>query len=357
MRYKHSLCTLFNSVYLDKGLVLYESLERVSVDLSLYVLAMDDKCYDILTKINKPHLIPIRLSDFESDQLKEAKNNRPFGQYCWTCSSSLIKYILDTYKPDYCTYLDADMCFYSDPYVLIEEMIQRNASVSIAGHRFCKYDKRLAERVGIYCVESNTFKNDANARKLLDVWISQCIEDCSAQNDGIHWGDQKYMDNWVSDYDFVIETNHMGAGVAPWNIPQYKLVSLPTDSDEKIILRHKGKNIPLLFYHFENITFSSFNRVNIAVFYRWGIDRSLVNNLYQPYIKEITRIKQMLKDQYECCCLVTHHPAVAQTTRETFLQKIVRHIQTIKKDGLSELIMHTIPTKLYNKHNYFNINE
>ena len=357
MRFKHSLCTLFNSVYLDKGLVLYESLERVSGDLSLYVLAMDDRCYDILTKINKPHLIPIRLSDFETDQLKEAKNNRPFGQYCWTCSSSLIKYVLDTYGPDYCTYLDADMCFYSDPYVLVEEMIKRNASVSIAGHRFCQYDQKMAERVGIYCVESNTFKNDAKARMLLDVWISQCLEDCSAKNDGIHWGDQKYMDNWVSDYDFVIETNHMGAGVAPWNISQYKLVSVPTYSNKKLILRHRGNDVDLLFYHFENITYCDTNRVNIAVFNRWGIDRSLIDKLYKSYLKEIARIKQMLKENYECNYVITHHPAMAQTKHENLLQKVLRHIQTIKKDGLSELIMHTIPYKLYNKYNYFDIND
>lgn len=357
MRFKHGLCTLFNSVYLDKGLVLYESLEKVSIDLYLYVLAMDDKCYDILTKINKPRLIPIRLSDFETKQLKEAKNNRPFGQYCWTCSSSLIRYILDTYGLDYCTYLDADMCFYSDPYVLVEEMIQRNASVSIAGHRFCKYDKKLAERVGIYCVESNTFKNDNKARMLLDVWIKQCLEDCSAKNDGIHWGDQKYMDNWVCDYDFVIETNHMGAGVAPWNIPQYKLVSLPTDTNQNYTLRRNGKDTSLLFYHFENITYCASNRINIAVFYRWGIDHSLVNELYQPYLKEITRIKRMLKEDYGYSSIITRHPAATHTKQESFWQKVIRHIQMIKNDGLSNLIMHTIPTKLYNKYNFFNINE
>ena len=356
MRYKHGLCTLFNSVYLDKGLVLYESLERVSIDLSLYVLAMDDECYNILTKINKPYLIPIRLTDFETVQLKEAKNNRPFGQYCWTCSSSLIKYVLDTYGPDYCTYLDADMCFYSDPYILIEEMIQRNASVSIAGHRFCKYDKKLAERVGIYCVESNTFKNDPKARMLLDVWINQCIEDCSAKNDGIHWGDQKYMDSWVSDYDFVIETSNMGAGVAPWNVPQYKLVSLPNNTNKNYILRHKGKDISLLFYHFENITHYSESQINIAVFYRWGIDRNLINELYLPYLKDIAEIKQMLKKDYGCNDLITHHPAVGPSKHETLWRKIIRHVKNINKGGLRELIMHTLPTKIYNKYNYFDIN-
>ena len=43
-----SLCTLFNFYYLDKGLALYESLERVCEDFVLYVLAMDDDCYAYL---------------------------------------------------------------------------------------------------------------------------------------------------------------------------------------------------------------------------------------------------------------------------------------------------------------------
>lgn len=35
-----NFCTLFDSYYLDKGLALYSSLEKVSEDFTLYVFAL-----------------------------------------------------------------------------------------------------------------------------------------------------------------------------------------------------------------------------------------------------------------------------------------------------------------------------
>ena len=78
------LCTLYNSLYLDKGLVLYDSLCECAKDFKLYVLCMDDKCYEVLADLHQEHTIPIRLSDFENgdEKLLKAKENRSFGEYC-----------------------------------------------------------------------------------------------------------------------------------------------------------------------------------------------------------------------------------------------------------------------------------
>ena len=120
------LCTLYNSLYLDKGLVLYDSLCECAKDFKLYVLCMDDKCYEVLTDLKQEHHIPVRLADFEDGDsaLLEAKSNRPMGEYCWTCSSSFIRYVLNHYSEDSCTYIDADMAFYNDPQILIDEMME-----------------------------------------------------------------------------------------------------------------------------------------------------------------------------------------------------------------------------------------
>ena len=155
-----NLCTLFDSNYLDKGIVLYHSLENVSNDFQLYVLAMNDKCREVLEDLNLPYLKIITLTEFENEELLKAKNNRSRGEYCWTCSSSLIKYLLTTYKLDTCTYVDVDMMFYKNPQILIDEMLYAGASVQIVEHRFEK-NNNLAQKVGKYCVEFNTFKNDS----------------------------------------------------------------------------------------------------------------------------------------------------------------------------------------------------
>ena len=66
---KTTLCTLYNSLYLDKGLVLYDSLKECCADFILYVLCMDEKCYDVLSEINADDMIPIKLDDFEDEEL------------------------------------------------------------------------------------------------------------------------------------------------------------------------------------------------------------------------------------------------------------------------------------------------
>lgn len=342
-RCRHALCTLFNSVYADKGIVLYQSLEKVSSNFTLYVLAMDDKCFEILSDLNYTHLVPVRLSDFENDDLLKAKSNRPFGQYCWTCSSSFIKYVLNTYQPDYCTYLDADMMFYSDPYILIEEMEAKKASVSIIGHRFGWYAKKSESIIGKYCVECNTFKDDQNARELLDIWINQCLEDCSQKPDGVHWGDQKYMDNWISDYPYAIESDNLGAGIAPWNIPQYKSVNKHRGD---FLVRCGGVEYKVLFYHFEGITYNSFTEADIHVYSRWGIDDRLVDLFYRDYLVRIFEAKKMLSQEYNVDCLITFHPALQ---KKGTLQKYVSKIQGILGGGIVNLIWHVIPRSLFYK--------
>ena len=41
-------CTLFDSNYLDKGLVLYHSLCACEPDFRLYVFAFDERCREVL---------------------------------------------------------------------------------------------------------------------------------------------------------------------------------------------------------------------------------------------------------------------------------------------------------------------
>ena len=69
-------------------------------------------------------------------------------------------------------------------------MQRKGASVQITGHRF--NDDVAADecrRVGKYCVEYNTFKNDINGLKLLNLWRKQCLEHCSLDGDGVYFGD------------------------------------------------------------------------------------------------------------------------------------------------------------------------
>ncbi len=344
-----TFCTLFDENYIDKGIVLYKSLEKVTKDFVLHILCMSDRCYEILVDLNLPHLHPVSLSEFENEELLKVKPIRSVAEYCWTCSSSLTKYIMETYNPPYCSYIDADMRFYANPTVIIEEMERRGASVSIVGHRFNK--KKAAKRVpivGKYCVECNTFKNDTNGRSLLNKWVDQCLEHCSIDGDGIHWADQKYMDNWVDDYPFVIETDNLGAGVAPWNIAQYRLVD---SKDGRIRIKCNKQEYTLLFYHFAGIAYVSDGVARINVYNQWGVQDKLVSLLYDQYLAEIEEIKGTLRNQYNIFNILKSHPGLTVIAKNPFHKQIKNFLKSLISFNLDNYSS-DIPRFVFKKKDY-----
>lgn len=348
------LCTLFGFNYLDKGLVLYESLARVASDFVLYVLAMDDDCYDFLLKGKYKYLIPIRLSDFENEDLLIAKENRSFGEYCWSCSSSLIKFVLDSYQEHACAYIDADMYFYSDPVVLFEELEDRKGSVLLTGHRFNSCDRDMVDVVGKYCVEFNLFLNRPDARMALDAWIRQSLDNCSSTFNNVTFGDQKYLDDWHEKYDFVRETYNLGAGVAPWNISQYKLVLHNNDTDRYLLKTDVGE-YELVFYHFQGLKYLDRHQVDIGLYNYWGIDDFFAQPLYADYLRRVEKQKSDIFQDTGREILIKTHPAFRPRHRSLLerFHSIVRKLFSIK--GLQLTIGKEIPQRLFAKKNIVSI--
>ena len=182
--------TLFNSGYLDKGLALLQSLrETAGKNFRLYVVAFDDKCYDILSQFVDDNLIVISLEEFETPTLLKVKQTRTEQEYCWTCSCHTIKYVIETYEESQCTYIDADMYFYQNPQILFDEIERSGCDVSIIEHGFvpCKENQRLMRFSGKYCVEFNTFFATENGMNILNWWCERCIECCTSKADGNTW--------------------------------------------------------------------------------------------------------------------------------------------------------------------------
>ena len=64
-----NFCTYFDSYYMLKGLGLYTSLERVSNDFHLFVMAFDQECFDKLKSLNLKHMTVELLSTIETPEL------------------------------------------------------------------------------------------------------------------------------------------------------------------------------------------------------------------------------------------------------------------------------------------------
>lgn len=284
-----NFCTLFDINFLTQGLVMYESLRETYEDFHLYIFAFCDESYKILTQLRLENSTIISLNEFEDEELLKVKPTRTAGEYCWTCSSSTILYCLQKYKLDYCTYIDADLYFYSNPKPLLEEISDN--SILLTEHRYTPaLDK--TETSGKYCVQFITFKNDERGLKALNWWRNSCLDWCYARFEDGKFGDQKYLDDWTERFEGVHVLKNLGGGVAPWNIGQYKI----TKTDNKLYLSElcDKKMVEFVFYHFHSIKILSNGKIDISRYNMYNTSLKNRRLIYKPYLEKIANMSKKL---------------------------------------------------------------
>jgi len=237
---------------------------------------MDRPCLDILRRLKLPDVYTIALEELEADnkELLAVKKARSRIEYYFTCTPSLPLYILNNRtEVDTITYLDADLFFFANPAPIYNEF--NGHSIAIIPHRFPP-DLRNQERRGIYNVGYLSFKRDQYALTCLHWWRDKCIEWCYDRVENNRYADQKYLDDWPTRFHGVVEIQHKGANLAPWNISNYTIRQdrngVHVDDD------------PLIFFHFHG-----FHQIS-----RWLYDPNLA--LYN--VKPSKTVKQIVVAPY-----------------------------------------------------------
>jgi hypothetical protein len=288
-----SFCTLFDSFYLSRGLLLYDSLKKHSAGFHIYIFAFDDLTYEILLKLQLVNATVISLKEFENQELLDIKATRSRAEYCWTCTSSTIEYVFEKYGVASCTYLDADLFFYNSPGLLLNELID-DKSVLITEHRFSRFARLFEQkRAGRFCVQFITFTNNKESRDILKKWIGQCIEWCYARYEDGKFGDQKYLDKWPEEYRNVHILEHDGGGIAPWNVLQYKFIK----EKNKISGFRSGENsgFDIVFFHFHFVKLQANGYADLG----WNrLPDKVVELFYKPYIKKIVEKEKILETTF-----------------------------------------------------------
>ena len=269
---------------------MYESLKQHSPDFHLYILAFDDLSYSLLHSVNLEYATIIPLSDFETDELKEVKKDRTLAEYCWTCTPSSISFVIKNFNLSQCTYIDADLYFYSDPSVLISEMIDNGKSVLITEHRFSLLPKIYEKkRSGRFCVQFITFINEEKSLLILDKWRKQCINWCYARHEDGKFGDQKYLDEWPLAYPNIHILQHQGGGIAPWNLTQYHFNRTMNSITGRT--KSTGTEFNVVFFHFQYVKFIANGSYDIGWYYISSDKRKI---LYTPYLEKLDEIERRL---------------------------------------------------------------
>jgi hypothetical protein len=260
-----NFCTLFDINHLSRGLLLYESLVQSSVNnFKFYVIAFDKETYQILLQLNLNQLIPVKLDDFENKELLSVKKSRTSAEYCWTSTPWAIKYSIEKFDLDHCIYVDADLYFYKDPSIILNEL-DFNDSVLITEHDYSKkYDQ--TEKSGKYCVQFMYFKNDKKGLNALNWWAKKCIEWCYNRHEDGKFGDQKYIEKFPILFDGVHILNKKNQALAPWNIQKH--------------INNDFSDVPV-FFHFHGVRYMEQNRFFLG-YYR--LNKNVLKKFYIEYL-------------------------------------------------------------------------
>jgi len=268
-------CTYFDRGYLAPGVALWESLARHDPAAILIVLALDGETSRVLRRIGGDRVYVVDLaellaSDPELAALQE-KRSRP--EFIFSLTPCLIRFLLHTRTDlESMIYLDADLFFFAGPHAIWEELAR--GSVLVVPHRYPSWHDDSV-RYGRFNVGVVGFRRDATGRACADWWRDQCLASTALTGDGVHYGDQKYLDEWPRRFAGVIESTHPGVNVAPWNWARHRFVVEPH------AVRVDGK--PLIVFHF-----AQFRRVSGGWFDSGQLEYGIMpyrlrSRLYEEY--------------------------------------------------------------------------
>ena len=279
---KRIFVTFFNSRFLPQAIALHASLEKNSPNFSLWALCMDTPSYLFLKNLKLSNLIPIAVSDFEDESIRNVKRE-PHRSYYGTIKPALIKYVVERNPDcDIITYIDTDIFFFSSPDQLFEVFDDSSVNVLITPHRFPAGKEGLAARNGIYNAGIAMFRNNLIGRSCIENWRKKCLERCENRVGLGTYGDQGYLDAWASEFPGVHSHQAKGVNVGPWNVGQY-------------LVRKENRfyyvdNDPLIFYHFSSLRILATNQILLFDYaYHKDISKNLRATVYRDYCHELLK--------------------------------------------------------------------
>jgi hypothetical protein len=241
-----NFAAILDKNYIPRLNTLLYSLLKHESKFNFYVIALDDETYHYFKAVE--NCIPISINEIHSyyPELDNIEKERDRVSYIFTLSPFYPSYILEKYPDlDHICSLDSDQFFFSTPKVIFD-LLDRY-SVLITPHRFSPKLKELDfERFGKFNVSFQVFKNNQVGKQCLKLWREQCFNWCFDKEENGWYADQKYLNVWQDQFgEQVHEIQHVGLGLAPWNI-------------EDVTIEKRGKEIIvdqqlLILYHYQGL--------------------------------------------------------------------------------------------------------
>jgi glycosyltransferase involved in cell wall biosynthesis len=273
--------TLFDSRYATRGLTMLESLEKFRhPDDEVYVLALDDQTRRMLDRMSHRWRV-LSVADLDDPELSALEKIRPHREFCWTCASALAACLVRTAgESDLSIYIDSDLYFFGNPRELLKEL--DGGSILIHEHRYSQDKIGSLNTSGRFNVGFVVFRTGDEARACVRRWRQQTIDLCVDDPDRGLCGDQGYLNEWPQLYPNLKILQHLGGGVAPWNVNQYVI---GWDHGHPTV-----NGTPVIFYHYHQLRtlyVKPFGLVGVLPAVGYEFPLPVQNAFYQPYLKRL----------------------------------------------------------------------
>ena len=272
-------CTLFDSKFLPMGMSLHSSLMQQAQPFHLWILCMDEIVEQQLKELALPNVTLIPLHEVETAALLSVKPGRSRAEYCWTLTPFTFQAVFARDEQvKRVTYLDADLFFFDNPRILLNELDGSEKEVLITDHAYApEYDAMVTS--GRFCVQFLTFNNTPQAQEVMHWWQDRCLEWCFARLEDDKFGDQKYLDKWPELFpDRIHIVKQFDKTLAPWNV--------------RFMARKFSGELKPVFYHFHGLRIISPKTVRLYFRYRVG---KLGLKLYENYTLDLLKSLAIIK--------------------------------------------------------------
>ncbi len=284
-------CTYFDHRYLDRGLLLLESLHRHAGEFTLHVLCLNDHAFAVLTRLGLARLRLWRLADLEAAEprLAGARTGRTLVEYYFTLTPLWPRFLFDRLPAvDTLTYLDSDLYFFASPEIAFAAI--GDAPLAITPHRF-SVGFATDIKYGRFNVGWLTFRRHPTGLACLERWSEQCLDWCHDRLEGDRFADQKYLDAWPELYPDLAIIDHPGVNAGPWNIDAVEYAAGPDGPTLD------GR--PLVCFHFQGIRQNADGQFQLGLegrrLDRYGDPRHpLYRDLYGFYLQRLVAARQAL---------------------------------------------------------------
>lgn len=238
-------CSSADIRYATRLRVMIESLRQFEPEASFTILCLDGAIERWLHRWAGPSVTTVRIRSLEEadPRLRPLRRQRKPWEYYATLKAPFLLHVLQSLEPgSLLAFVDADTCFFSSPQALADET--GTAPIAISPHRFSPQLDAL-RNYGRYNAGFGIWRQHPTGLRCLHDWSEDCIRWCHNRVENGKFMNQGYLDQWPRRYPDLVELQHPGHNLAPWNLDRHALRA-----------RNHGLEVDgqaLIFFHFSHL--------------------------------------------------------------------------------------------------------